>query len=182
MKTIIYYCSKSGHTKNYAESLSNRIDCEFFEYKKMRTKIMKQHDTIIFMSSLMNNKIRKVDKFLKHYKKIKDKNLIIVAVGMQQPDPERRRSIITINLLDDYHIRLYELRGGFDINKLSLPVRKIMKFGLKAAMKKESSLNLNLDQASNFLNHAFEYNDIEGIERIMNTIHKLERDSRVVNV
>jgi len=182
MKTIIYYCSKSGHTKNYAESLSNRIDCEFFEYKKMKSKIMKQYDTIIFMSSVMNFKIRKVEKFLKHYKKIKDKNLIIVAVGMQQPNPDRRQSLITVNLLDQYHIRLYELIGGFDLNKLPFVVRKAMKLGLKSAMKKQSSLNVDLSQASNLLSHSFEYNDIVGIEKIMDTIHKLERDSRVVNV
>lgn len=182
MKTIIYYCSKSGHTKKYAESLSNRIDCEFFEYTKMKYKTMKEFDTIIFMSSVVNTKIRKVEKFLKFYKNIKGKNLIIVAVGMQQPNPDRRQSIITVNLLDQYHIRLYELIGGFDLNKLSLPMRKIMKIGLKTAMKKQNSLNIDLSQAANFLNHAFDYNDIAGIERIMDTIHKLERDSRVVNV
>ncbi len=180
MKTIIYYSSKCGHTKNYAESLSNRIVCDYLDYKKMKVKKMMEYDTIIFMSSLMNNKIRHVEKFLKLYKKIKDKNLIIVAVGMQPSTPDRRQSIITINLLDDYHIRLYELVGGFDANKLSWPLRKIMSLGLKAAAKKEPLIKQNMSQATSILTHPIEYNDINGIERIMETIHKLERESKIV--
>lgn len=180
MKTIIYYFSKTGHSKNYAESLASRINCESFDYKKMKYKHMKDFDTIIFVSPVYGNKIRKVAKFLKLYKKIKDKNLIIVAVGMQPPDPERRKTIITVNLLDDYHIRLYELIGGFDANKLSWILRKIMKIGMKAAINKDPALKAQANLVGNIFDVPREYNDINGIERIMDTIHRLERDSKVV--
>ena len=180
MKTIIYYFSKSGHSKDYASSLASRINCEFFNYKKMKYKHMKDFDTILFISPVYGNKIKKVDKFLKLYKKIKDKNLIIVAVGMQPPSPDRRQSIITVNLLNDYHIRLYELIGGFDANKLSWIMRKVMKIGMKAALDKDPALKAQASLVGNIFDIPREYNDIGGIERIMDTIHRLERDSKVV--
>ncbi|MCQ2792660.1 MAG: flavodoxin domain-containing protein [Bacilli bacterium] len=180
MKTIIYYYSKSGHSKNYAESLANRIVCESFNYKKMKYRHLKDFDTIIFVAPVYANKIRKVNKFLKLYKKIKNKNLIIVAVGMQPPSEDRRRTIITVNLLDDYHIRLYELIGGFDANKLSWPLRKLMKFGLKMAIKKDPLLQSQAAMVGTIFDAPREYNDISGIERIMDTIHRLEQASKVI--
>ena len=180
MKTIIYYFSKSGHSKSYAESLASRSNCESFNYKFMKYKHMKDFDTIVFVAPVYGNKIKKVDKFLKLYKKIKNKNLIIVAVGMQPPDPERRKTIITVNLLDDYHIRLYELIGGFDANKLSWIMRKIMKIGMKAAISKDPALKAQANLAGNFFDIPREYNDIMGIEKVMDTIHRLERESKVV--
>jgi len=180
MKTIIFYYSKSGHTKNYADSLKSRILCDAYSYKEMNYKKMKDFDTVIFMAPVFNNKIAKVDKFLKLYKKIKDKNLIIVAVGMQPSTQDRRESLIIVNLLNDYHIRLYELQGGFDINKLPWFYKKAMKIGFKAASKKDPMLANNASMIENFLKFPNEFNDIIGIERIMDTIHRLERENNIV--
>jgi len=181
MKTVIYYYSKSGHTKNYAESLNNRIiDSKIFFYKQMKAKQMKEYDTIIYMAPIYGNKIKYVDKFLKLYENIKDKNLIIVAVGMQMPNPERRETLIITNLLNYYHIRLYELTGGFDASKLNPFLRKMMHVGFKVAMKKNDMIKNNASTIKNFLEYPFEYNDINGIEKIMAVIHKLERESKIV--
>lgn len=181
MKTVIYYYSKTGHTKAYAFSLSQRLEnVDVFKVKQMRRRVMKQYDTIIFMSPVHGNRIKYVEKFLKHYSKIKEKNLFIVAVGMQPATSERRETLITVNLLDEYHIRLYELMGGFDINKLPWILRKLMKIGLKAAMSKDDSLKAQQDQVNSFLKFPFEYNDINGIERILNKLHELDRASKVI--
>lgn len=177
MKTVIYYYSKNNHTKNYADSLANRIVCETHNYKSMKAKEMLKYDTIIFMAPVYNNKIRHVDKFLKLYPRIKTKNLIIVAVGMQMPNPERRETIIITNLLNDYHIRLYELMGGFDANKLPFIMRKMMQAGLKIAMKRDPNLQANANRVNDLFKFPFEYNDVNGIEKIMNTIHRLEREN-----
>lgn len=179
MKTVIYYYSKSGHTKNYAESLASRIDCNFYSYKEMKYSKLKDFDTIIFMAPVFGGKIQKLKYFLKLYKKIKDKNLIIVAVGMQPSTPERRESMITVNLLDDYHIRLYELMGGFNAQKLPWYLRKAMKIGLKMAAR-DPEVSSKLSMLGNIFEIPYEYNDINGIEKIMNTIHKLERESNIV--
>jgi len=180
MKTIIFFYSKTGNTEKYADSLKSRIGCESFSYKKMSTKKMKEYDTIIFMSPVHGNKICKVDKFLKKYKKIKDKNLIIVAVGMQPNTDDRRQTLITVNLLNYYHIRLYTLQGSFNLEKLPWYLRKAMKIGLNAAMKKDPMLMNAKDRIESFLKFPSDFNDIIGIERIMDTIHKLERESKIV--
>lgn len=180
MKTIIYYYSKTGHSKDYANSLANRIDCNFCLYKEMKLKTMKEFDTIIFVSPVHGNRISHLDKFLKHYEKLKDKNLIIVAVGMQPTSQERRETIILTNALNYYHIRLYELRGGFNVDKLSWAMKKAMKIGLKVAMKKEPMLKGRESQIESLFRYPFEYNDIEGIDKILDTIHRLERESKVI--
>ena len=181
MKIVIYYYSKTGHTKAYADSLASRLDdVTIFPYQKMKAKVMQAYDIIMFMAPVHGNKIKHVDKFLKLYSKIKQKNLFIVAVGMQPANPERRRDLIIMNLLDEYHIRLYELMGGFDSTKLSFFMRKLMKFGLKAAMAKDPALSSQSDRINNLLQFPFEYNDINGIEKIVNKIHELERANKVI--
>jgi len=180
MKTIIYYYSKTGHSKDYASSLSNRIDCSFYSYKEIKVKVMRENDTIIFIAPVHGNRISHLDKFLKHYEKIKDKNIIIVAVGMQPSTPERRETIILTNALNYYHVRLYELTGGFNIEKLSWPMQKAMKVGLKVAMKKDPNLKMMSAQIENIFRYPVEYNDINGIEKILDTIHRLERESKVI--
>ena len=180
MKTVIYYYSKTGHTEKYAESLKSRILCDAYPIKNMKYKKMKDFDTIIFMSPVHGNKIKYIDKFLKLYKKIKDKNLIVVAVGMQPSTPDRRETLIIVNLLKYYHIRLYELQSGFNMKSLPWYLRKLMTIGLKVASKKEPLLKGQEGRINNLLNFPIEYNDYVGIDRIMDTIRKLERESKII--
>lgn len=175
MKTIIYYYSKTGHTKNYAESIHARLEnAEVHSYKEMKAKVMQEYDTIIFMAPVHANKIKHVEKFLKFYPKIKNKNLFIVAVGMAPATPDRRETLITVNLLDDYHIRLYEFQGGFDASKLPWYLRLGMKIGFKIASR-DPETSAQMKMVGNIFEHPFEFNDIFGIEKIMDTIHRLER-------
>ena len=83
MKTIIYYKSNTGFTKEYVDLLAPRIECdEVHEIKKIKNKDIKDADNIVFMGPLRNNVIVGLNKFLKRYEKIENKNIFIFAVGI----------------------------------------------------------------------------------------------------
>lgn len=164
-----------GHCKNYAETIASRIDCDYFDIKKINYKSMKDKDIIIFIGPVNNNKIKKIDNFLKYYKKIKDKNLIIIAVGMQPKSQERRESIIITNILDNYHVRLYELMGGIDLTKLSKLKQKIIKIGFDVALKKDPSMSAYKERVTTLLEHPYDFYDYDGIDIIVNKIRNIER-------
>ena len=59
-------------------------------------------------------------------------------------------------------------------------MRKIMKIGLKSAVEKDPMLKAQASMINSVFDVPREYNDISGIEKIMDTIHRLERESKVV--
>ena len=64
MKTLVVYYTKSGHSKDYAETISSRVDATLIHVKELKKDIIKEHDTIVFVSSVYANKINKIEKFL----------------------------------------------------------------------------------------------------------------------
>jgi len=84
MKTIIYYKTNTGFTYDYVELLKPRIECEKdFNVKEINKKDIQENENIIFMGPLRNNVILGLNKFLKKYKLMKNKNIFIFAIGME---------------------------------------------------------------------------------------------------
>lgn len=137
MKNIIIYKSNTGFTKEYAEMLSRRIDGELIPLNKLKVSQLKEADNIFFGGPLRNNVILGIDKFLKHYNKMNDKNIFVFAVGIEPFTEDKKTNVITANGLDLYHVRLYFLEGGLDFSKMKFPMKQFMKMGLKAASKEQ---------------------------------------------
>lgn len=173
MKNLIIYYTKSGHSKDYAEAISSRVEGTLIHLKELKKKHIEGNDTIVFVSSVYGNKINKVEKFLKWYPKFENKNWIICRVGMSPASTDAREIEIISNGLDDYHIRFYQLMGGFDIKKVPFPYNLIMKMGLKRASKSGDFGDLAKANAQNILKYPMNYNDLEGIEKVVNVIRKL---------
>lgn len=138
MKNILFYKSNTGFTKEYCDMLANRIvPLEVYEISKISKKLIKGADNIFFGGPIRNNTILGLDKFLKKYKYMEGKNIFVFAVGIQPPSDEKRELVITTNNLDSYHIRLYLLLGGFDMNRMGKVKQQFMKLGFKAMAKKD---------------------------------------------
>lgn len=138
MKNLIIYKSNTGFTKSYAEMLSRRVvPNEIIELKHLRLKDLKEADNIFFGGPLRNNVIEGLNKFLKHYDLISDKNIFIFATGIEPITDEKKENVIFANGLDLYHVRLYLLPGGMDVSKMSAIKRKLFKIAMKQASKKE---------------------------------------------
>lgn len=157
MKNVIIYKSNTGFTKEYAEMLARRIvPSEVYDIKKLNRKILKDADNIFFGGPLRNNEILGLNKFLKFYDLISEKNVFIFATGIEPINDEKKESVIFVNGLDNYHVRLYLLPGGLDFKRFSKFKQKFFRMGIIAAGKKqglsEEVIKQRLDTAINMVN------------------------------
>lgn len=81
-KTIVFYKSKFGISKDYAYWISNAIDCQVFDYSNVTIDTLLQYDTIIFGADLYANEINGVSLITRNFKKLKDKKIIIFTSGL----------------------------------------------------------------------------------------------------
>lgn len=137
MKNLIIYKSNTGFTKEYATMLQRRIDGDLLDIKNLKKKTLKNYDNIFFGGPLRNNVILGLNKFLKHYDIIQNKNIFIFAVGIEPLTDDKKENVIASNGLDLYHVRLYFLQGGLDFSRMKFPQKQILRYALKVAGKKE---------------------------------------------
>ena len=171
MKTIIIYKSNTGFTKQYAELLVPRIEAEgMYPIKNISKKLLKDKKNIVFMGPLRNNVILGLKKFLKYYKRdLKDKNIFIFANGIQPYSDEKKENVIMSNNLDEYHVRLYFVKGGMSIKKMGFFQRKMLTLGIKNAMKENPQAGFILNQ---------DVNMVEGkeLDQMVNVYYKVNRE------
>jgi len=169
MKTIIYYKTNTGFTYNYVELLKPRIECEKdFEINKIKKTDVLANDNIIFMGPLRNNVILGLNKFLKKYKNMKGKNVFIFAVGMEPITGDKKDNVIMANALQEYHVRLYLLPGGFDLSRMKSFKRWIFKVGIKIASKSNPELRMISDRNLNLV-------DGRNLDNMVEVYYKLNR-------
>lgn len=171
MKNIIFYKSNTGFTKQYVDMLQNRIvPLEVYKVEKINKKLLEGADNIFFAGPLRNNVILGLSKFLKKYKYMKDKNIYVIATGIQPPDDEKRDLVITTNRLDEYHVRLFLLLGGLDINKMKPLTKMMMKLSIKMAIKKDPSQKEMLEQR---LNGSLNFVSNSNLDRLVNIYRRV---------
>ena len=125
------------------------VPLEVYKVEKINKKLLEGADNVFFAGPLRNNVILGLSKFLKKYKYMKDKNIYVIATGIQPPDDEKRDLVITTNSLDEYHVRLFLLLGGLDIKKMKPLTKMMMKLSIKMAIKKDPSQKEMLEQRLN---------------------------------
>ena len=171
MKNIIFYKSNTGFTKQYVDMLQNRIvPLEVYKVEKINKKLLEGADNVFFAGPLRNNVILGLSKFLKKYKYMKDKNIYVIATGIQPPDDEKRDLVITTNSLDEYHVRLFLLLGGLDINKMKPLTKMMMKISIKMAIKKDPSQKEMLEQR---LNRSLNFVSNSNLDRLVDIYRRV---------
>ena len=173
MRTLVLYYSKSGNTQKYAEDIASALKCDVMPFKKFNKKMIDDYDTIIFGARVMGTRISKLDDFLLNYDLMKEKNVIIFAVGMSLVSKEARANLISGNLLDLYHVRFYQLRGSFDYSKLSLVDRLLMSNSLRLIA---NDPNASADQKMllEIKENPIIVYDQDGVDRIISVVRKLD--------
>ncbi len=121
-KVAIIYKTKYGSTKKYAGWIAVKIDADLYEVSDIRPKHLLEYDTIIFGGGLYEGKINGINFITNNYDKIKDKELIIFTVGIQNVDDVIRTKIIEDNFndLDIENIKIFNYRGAFEYKQLTL--------------------------------------------------------------
>lgn len=108
----IVYVSNAGHTKRYADMLSNELKIESISLKEYKI----DNDPIIFMGWVFGDNIC-------GYDKVRNCNLeCVIAVGMSFESKETTEKIISKNNINN---KFFYLQGGVDVSKLK-GIKKMM--------------------------------------------------------
>ena len=145
IKAIIYQ-SKTGYTKEYAESLSKELKIPCYSVQDTKEKVNKK-DEIIYLSWIRATTIV-------GYKKI-NKKYQIAAIGAVGAYPKNNE--YTKQLKEYNHItqELFYLRGGINYEKLSKFYQKLLKLVGKAITMenpRDKEMSLLFEKGGNFVN------------------------------
>ena len=131
MERIIIFGSQYGSTYRYAKKLSEQTRIPAIRYKDAPELFNMQ--TIVYLGGLYAGGVLGLAKTMRNFSLRNGQKLIIVTVGLADPDePENQNNICTSlqkqlspELLD--RAKIFHLRGGIDYQKLSFAHRIIMK-------------------------------------------------------
>lgn len=131
MEHIILYGSQYGTTRRYAEKLSEQTGIPAASYKDAPD--LSGMKTMIYLGGLYAGGVLGLAKTLRSFSVQDGQKLLIVTVGLADPnEPENQDNIraslqrqLPAELLD--RAKVYHLRGGIDYPKLSFGHRTMMK-------------------------------------------------------
>jgi len=171
MKTIIFYKTNTGFTKEYVELLKPRIQCEeAYPIGKISNKLIKNADNIVFLGPLRNNVIQGLNKLLKKYNKIEQKNIFIFGVGIEPVSDTKKENVIMSNGLELYHVRLYLIQGGFDLNRYKGIKKVFIKSIIKIASKKQPEMGMIENRSINFVSG-------NNLDKMVDVFYKVNKDN-----
>lgn len=130
MNDIILYGSQYGSTRRYAEKLSEQTGIPAISYKD--APALSDRKTIVYLGGLYAGGVLGLAKTLRSFSLQDGQKLILVTVGLADPnEPENRDNIraslqrqLPAGLLD--RAKIVHLRGGIDYPKLSFGHRTMM--------------------------------------------------------
>jgi hypothetical protein len=175
MRTIVLYKTSTGCTKAYAEDLAKMVGGDVLALNKLNwKKALEMYDCFVFGGWVRNGVIMGLNDFLVHYDDMNDggKDILVFSSGMSIPSKQGREELISSNILDLYHVRYYQLRGSFDLQKLGPINRFIMKRSL-SYLENDPEASPERKSLSSLLERPIEYYDHEGVERIASVINKI---------
>ena len=130
MEHIIVYGSQYGSTRRYAEKLSEQTGIPAISYKD--APALSDRKTIVYLGGLYAGGVLGLAKTLRSVSLQDEQKLLLVTVGLADPDePENQDNIraslqrqLPAGLLD--RAKVFHLRGGIDYQKLSFGHRTMM--------------------------------------------------------
>lgn len=138
-KVAIVYKSKYGATKKYAEWLSEDIKADLYLQDKCKIENIKEYDTIIYGGGIYASGIAGLSFIKKNYSKLKDKTIIIFAVGASPYDEKAFNQLKEHNLSGELEsIKLFYLRGMFDLKSMTFKDKLLIGM-LKCFLSKKDS-------------------------------------------
>jgi menaquinone-dependent protoporphyrinogen IX oxidase len=138
-KTAVIYKSKYGSTKRYAGWIALTLDADLYEVRDIRVRDLDDYDTIIYGGGLYIGKINGIKFLIDNYEKIKNKKIIVFAVGMESNNIDINKKTLDMNFDEDMinNINLFNFIGAFDYSKLNL-IDKVLMKGLKSRISKKN--------------------------------------------
>ncbi len=130
MKSIILYGSRYGSARRYAHQLSKQTGIPAFSYREAPP--LSELNTVVYIGALYAGGVLGLTKTLRGRSFGKGQRLIIVTVGLADPEIVQNRITIRDSLQKQIPAELYDsavifhLRGAIDYQALSLGHRTVM--------------------------------------------------------
>ena len=140
MKSIIIYGSRYGSARRYAQELSKQTGIPDVSYQE--APLLSELETVVYIGALYAGGVLGLTKTLRRQSFEKHQRLIIVTVGLADPDIPQNRENIRNALQKQIHAQLYgraaifHLRGAIDYQALSLGHRTMMALLHRSLQKK----------------------------------------------
>ena len=131
MSGVIYYKTKYGATEQYANWLSQDLG---FELKNIKKGPKPGSENIVIIgSSIIMGKLKAKGWILKHWSNIRNKKVILFAVGGSKVDAKERDEAMVRSLPSDIlnKVKVFHLRGRFDHSKVNFLLSKMIKKGME---------------------------------------------------
>lgn len=140
-RIVVIYQSKYGATKVYAEWLSQELSCDLVETKKASVEqIEKKYDVVILGGGIYATGIAGLSFLKKHYKRLKNKRIIVFAVGASPYDEKAMAALQEKNFSKELsHIPCFYCRGAWNEEIMSWKDKTLCNLLKKAVEKKDPS-------------------------------------------
>ena len=131
MKSIILYGSRYGSARRYAQELSSKTGIPAVGYRDIPS--LSGHQTIVYIGALYAGGVLGLARTLRSLSLRDGQRLVIVTVGLADPDIPQNRENIRNSLQKQIPAQLYgraavfHLRGAIDYQALSLGHRTMMR-------------------------------------------------------
>lgn len=143
----IVYESKGGHTEQYAKWIQEAVEgVELLKAADIKSaeKLLK-YDFILFGSGIYGEKLSIAGFIRKNFKTLKFKKFAAFAVGATEGTPTYVNYIKEKSFPEEMRkIKLFQMRGGLDISKLSMMDKLAMTAQQGKLMKKADKTNEDL--------------------------------------
>lgn len=142
MKSVILYGSRYGSARRYAQELSKQTDIPAVSYQEAPP--LSKLETIVYIGALYAGGVLGLARTLRSLSLRDGQRLVIVTVGLADPDIPQNRENIRNALQKQIPAQLYgraavfHLRGAIDYQALSLGHRTMMALLHRSLQKKSA--------------------------------------------
>ena len=135
MKILVTYQSKTGFTKKYAEWISDELNGELLDIKKVNSENIQNYDFIIHGGWIMGGKIMGLDKIMK----LNPKQSIVFGVGYTPKEDVDIKKMMEENKLGNTPLFYYQ--GGMNPKKMGFISKMIVKMVTKEKITYKDNTN-----------------------------------------
>lgn len=137
-KAIVLYQSKYGAAKKYAFWLAEELGCDLLETKQAMILTLEKYDLIIFGGGIYASGIAGISYLKKHYDRLKEKKILIFAVGASPYNEKAIEELKKRNLPEVLgQIPLFYCRGAWRESAMTLQDRLLCRMLKKTVAKKD---------------------------------------------
>lgn len=163
-KIAVIYKSRYGATKRYAGWIALKLGADLYEVSDIRKKDLNEYETIIYGGPLYSEKIKGIKFVINNYEYLKNKNIKLFMVGIENYDDIYIQSILKNNIPEEIlkNIDTFYFKGKLNYKELSIKDRIFISF-LKSSIFEKINSN-EIDESIDFIDKKY-------IEIILNNVN-----------